>query len=249
MSFPLPNPLPTPTQLLPLGTTLLLAAAAAGLGAVRYRRLAPTLRYLAWLAWFELPLELLGCGLALYHVNNLFIMPIYTVGELVLLALTYGAAVRSAGLHRALPWLVGLFVAYTILDCLLAPDLTWFKPGQQVLQSLLILGLVVLYFRQLLRDAQVVSLWREPMFWVSAGLALYFLVYLEIALFSNYMLRHYSLLFNQNVWHIHTTVSFILHTCYCVALALRPPVRRAARAGASPAAYTWASGPAPGERR
>lgn len=224
MSFPLPNPLPTLTQLLPIGTTLLLAAGAAGLGAVRYRRLAPPLRYLAWLAWFELPLELVGCGLALYRVNNLFIMPIYTVGELVLLALAYGVAVRSAGLHRVLPWLVGAFVGYTILDCLLAPDLTWFKPGQQVLQSLLILGLVVMYFRQLVRDTQVSSLRREPMFWVSAGLALYFLGYLQIALFSNYMLRHYSLKFNQNIWLIHTAVSFILHTCYCVALALRPPV-------------------------
>jgi len=249
MSFPLPNPLPTLAQLLPIGTTLLLAAVAAGLGARHYHRLAPPLRYLAWLAWFELPLELLGCGLALYHVNNLFIMPIYTVGELVLLALVYGAAVRSAGLHRGLPWLVGGFVAYTIVDCLLAPDLTWFKPGQQVLQSLLILGLVVMHFRQLLRDAQVVSLWREPMFWVSAGLALYFLGYLQIALFSNYMLRHYSLKFNQNVWFIHTIVSFILHGCYCVALVLRQPGRPASAKSTSPAAQAWASGRAVGHEQ
>lgn len=242
MSFPLPNPLPTLAQLLPIGTTLLLAVVAAGLGAARYRRLAPPLRYLAWLAWFELPLELLGCGLALYHVNNLFIMPIYTVGELVLLALAYGTAVRSAGLHRALPWLVSAFVAYTIADCLLAPDLTWFKPGQQVLQSLLILGMVVLYFRQLLQEARAVSLGREPMFWVSVGLALYFLGYLEIALFSNYMLRHYSLKFNQNVWLIHTAVSFVLHTCYCVALALRQPARPALAGAPTPPAQSRASG-------
>jgi hypothetical protein len=237
MSFPLPHPLPTLAQLLPIGTTLLLAAVGAGLGAARYRRLAPPLRYLAGLTWFELPLELLGCGLALYHVNNLFIMPFYTVGELVLLALAYGTAVRSAGLHRVLPWLVGIFVAYTIIDCLLAPDLTWFKPGQQVLQSLLILGLVVMYFRQLLQGPPVVSLGREPMFWVSVGLALYFLGYLEIALFSNYMLRHYSLKFNQNVWVVHTAVSFILHACYCVALALRQPARQ----DLAPAAHSWAN--------
>ena len=246
MSIPLPSPLPTLGQLLEMVSTLLLALVAAALGAARYRRLAPPLRYLAWLAWFELPLELLGCGLALYHVNNLFIMPFYTVGELVLLALTYGAAVRSAGLHRVLPWLVGIFVAYTIADCLLAPDLTWFKPGQQVLQSLLILGLVVMYFRQLLQGAPVVRLWRAPMFWVSGGLALYFLGYLEIALFSNYMLRHYSLKFNQNVWFIHTIVSFVLHGCYCVALALRQPRRQAPAEATAPAAYSWASGQALG---
>ncbi|RZK47453.1 MAG: hypothetical protein EOO59_17840 [Hymenobacter sp.] len=202
---------------------LLLVVSAAVLGGWRYRRLAPPLRYLAWLAWFELPLEVLGIGLALYQQNNLFIMPLYTVGELVLLALAYGAAVRSAGLHRVLPWLVGAFIGYTIFDCLLAPDLTWFKPGQQVLQSLLVLGMVVLYFRQLLHDARVVRLGREPMFWVSGGLALYFLGYLQLALFSNYMLRHYSLQFNKNVWTVHTVLSLILHSSYCVALALRPP--------------------------
>ena len=122
-----------------------------------------------WLAWVELPVEILGTGLALYHQNNLFIMPLYTVGELVLLALTYGTAVRSAGLHRVLPWLVSAFSGYTVLDCLLAPDLTWFKPGQQVLQSLLILGLVVMYFRQLLQEARMVRLVREPLFWMSLG--------------------------------------------------------------------------------
>jgi len=217
-------PLPTLMQLLKLGSSLLLIVGAAALGSWRYRRLAPPLRYLAWLAWFELPLEVLGVCLGLYHHNNLFIMPLYTVGELALLALVYGAAVRSGAFHRVLPWLVGAFIGYTVFDCLLAPDLTWFKPGQQVLQSLLILGMVVLYFRQLLQDAQVVRLGREPLFWVSVGLALYFVGYLQIALFSNYMLRHYSMEFNRNVWTIHTVLSLFLHGCYCVALALRPPL-------------------------
>ncbi|MGI4761257.1 MAG: hypothetical protein ACRYF0_11155 [Janthinobacterium lividum] len=233
----LPMPLPTLVQLLKLGTSLLLVAGAAAIGSWRYRRLAAPLRYLTWLAWFELPLEVLATGLGLWHRNNLFIMPLYTVGELVLLALVYGAAVRAAAFQRVLPWLVGLFISYTILDCLLAPDLTWFKPGQQVLQSLLILGMVVLYFRQLLHDAQVVRLGHEPMFWVSVGLALYFVGYLQIALFSNYMLRHYSLQFNKNVWTIHTALFLFLHACYCVALMLGLPQ-------AAPASPRRASQPA-----
>jgi len=185
------------------------------------------MRYLAWLAWFELPLELLGTGLGLYHHNNLFIMPFYTVGELVLLALVYQATLRSAAFHRLMPWLVGGFFLYTVLDCLLAPDLTWFKPGQQVAQSLLILGMVVLYFRQTLQDLQAPRLERDPLFWVSAGLALYFLGYLHIALFSNYMLRHYSMQFNRSVWTVHSVLSFLLHGSYCWALWLRPPVGQA----------------------
>ena len=214
-------------QILEPAASLLLIVGAAAIGAWHYRRLAPPLRYLAWLAWFELPLEVLATGMAFYRQNNLFIMPFYTVGELVLLALVYGAAVRSATFHRVMPWLVGLFIGYTIFDCLLAPNLAWFKPGQQVLQGLLILGMVALYFRQLLQDAQVARLSREPMFWVSVGLALYFLGYLEIALFSNYMLQHYSLLFNQQIWTVHFVISLFLHGCYCWALALRQPAQPA----------------------
>lgn len=213
-------------QILEPTASLLLIVGAAAIGAWRYRRLAPPLRYLAWLAWFELPLEVLATGLGFYRQNNLFIMPFYTVGELVLLALVYGTAVRSATFHRVMPWLVGLFIGYTILDCLVAPNLTWFKPGQQVLQGLLILGMVALYFRQLLQDAQVARLSREPMFWVSVGLALYFLGYLEIALFSNYMLQHYSLVFNQQIWTVHFVISLFLHGCYCRGMALRQPAQQ-----------------------
>ena len=213
-------------QILEPAALLLLTVGAAAIGAWHYRRLAPPLRYLAWLAWFELPLEALGSTLAFYRQNNLFIMPFYTVGELVLLALVYGAAVRSVTFHRVMPWLVGLFIGYTIFDCLLAPNLAWFKPGQQVLQGLLILSMVALYFRQLLQDAQVARLSREPMFWVSVGLALYFLGYLEIALFSNYMLQHYSLVFNQKIWTVHFVISLFLHGCYCRAMALRQPAQQ-----------------------
>jgi hypothetical protein len=217
---------PTFTQLFKYGLLLLIIIGAAVVGGRRYRHLPPNLRGLAWLTWFELPLELLGVYLALVQRNNLFIMPFYTVGELALLALVYRRTLRSATFGRAMPWLVGGFAAYTLADCLLAPNLAWFKPAQQVLQSLLILGMVGLYFRQLLRDLQTQRLAQEPMFWVSAGLLLYFLGYLQIALFSNYLLKHYSLAFNRNIWTIHYGLALVLHSCYCLALWLRPPASR-----------------------
>jgi hypothetical protein len=211
----------TLTQLVKMALTMLTIIGAAVIARVRYKYLPPNLRALAWLAWFELPLELVGIGLAFMQRNNLFLMPIYTVGELGLLALVYRYTLQSPGFHKAMPWLVGGFAAYTLLDTLADPDLTWYKPGQQVLQGLLILGMAGLYFRQQLQELQVQPLEREPMFWVSVGLALYFLGYLHIALFSNYMLKHYSMEFNRNVWTIHFVLTLVLHSCYCWALWLR----------------------------
>jgi hypothetical protein len=212
----------TATYYIDTAGLLLVVVSAAVIGAMRYRHLPQNLRYLAWLAWFELPLEALGMWLAFWQHNNLFIMPFYTVGELGLLALVYSHTLRSARVSRVLPWLVGGFATYTLVDNLLAPDLTWFKPGQQVIQSLLILGLVEQYFQGALKELHVPRLEREPMFWVSVGLAFYFLGYLQIALFSNYMLRHYSLEFNRTIWTIEHCLAFLLHGCYSAAMLLAP---------------------------
>lgn len=191
-------------------------------GLLRRRQLPGSLRYLAVLTLFELPLELLGFGLLLLKHNNLFLMPIYTVGELVLLGLLYKRNLQSVAFTRALPWVLAAFTAYVVVDSRAGPGLHWFRPGQQVLQSLLVLGMVALYFRKLLNELRVRSLEREPMFWVSTGLVIYFLGYLQIALFSNYLLSHYSAQFNINVWGIQVLLSIVLHSCYIMALWIRP---------------------------
>jgi hypothetical protein len=191
-------------------------------GLIRWHKLPRSLQYVAVLTLFELPLELLGFGLAVLKRSNLFLMPIYTVGELVILGLLYKRNLQSASFARVLPWVLVAFTTYVLADSLAGPGLHWFRPGQQVVQSLLVLGMVALYFRKLLNELQVRSLEREPMFWVSTGLVIYFLGYLQIALFSNYLLSHYSSQFNLNVWEIQVLLSIVLHSCYLLALWIRP---------------------------
>lgn len=207
-----------------LRLSLLPITAAPILAAVRWRHLGQVQRYLGVLVWFELPLELLGFSFMLLKRNNLFIMPIYTAGELCLLALVYREALQSAMFTRWMPWVAGAFVAYVCFDSLLAPNLHWYRPGQQVVQGLLILSMVGLYLRKLLHELRVQQLWRDPMLWVSVGLLLYFVGYLQIAWFSNYLLQHYDLAFNRRIWTVHAAVANVLHGCYCVALALHSVV-------------------------
>ena len=222
-------------ELVQTGLLMLSIVGAAVIGGVRYHHLPPNLRALAWLTWFELPLEVVATGLALLHQNNLFIMPFYTVGELGLLALVYGRTLQSVAFGRVMPWLAVAFATYVLADNLLAPNLSWFKPMQQVIQSLLILSMVGVYFCELLQELHVPHLERKPLFWVSMGLALYFLGYMHIALFSNYMLKHYSMQFNKDIWTIHFGLVLVLHCCYAWALWQRPAglaaIRPAARAG------------------
>lgn len=128
-------------------------------GIVRFRQLPLNTRWLVALLGFVLLLNTLGFALLLLHHSNLFLMPVYAVGELALLALL---------------------------------------------------------------ALQVQRLGQEPMFRGSAGLLIYLLSYLQIALFSNYLLR-YSRHLTSSVWSVHSLLFIVLYACYCRTLWLTPP--------------------------
>lgn len=191
-----------------------------GLG--KYRRLPPNLRYLVALLGLGVTTELVGGLLRYYHQPNLIIIPIFVACETWLLALVYDKALRWPAFSRLRPWLAGGFAAYCALDTLIAPEAARFKPTLLVLESLLVLGLVALYFRKLLSELRVTNLGLEPMFWVSIGLVIKHLGSLQIFLFSNFSLSHYSTRLNVNIWDIHALLLVVLNSCYLVALWIRP---------------------------
>ena len=199
---------------------VLIVAFAVGLG--KYKRLPPNLRYLVALLGLEAATEIAGSLLHYYHQPNLFILPIFVAGEVWLLALVYDKALTWKAFSRLRPWLAGGFVAYCALDSLISPEVARFKPALLVLESLLILSLVALYFRKLLNELRVTNLSLEPMFWVSIGLVINHLGSLQIYLFSNFTLSHYSTRLNVNIWDIHSLLLVVLYSCYLVALWIRP---------------------------
>lgn len=203
---------------------LLPMAAAVLIGLLRFRGLPLHLRYLVGMVGFALVMNVVALLLMLRHSNNLFIMPFYAAVEFTLLTVVYSLTLRSATFSRFAPWLVAGFAAYILLDGFSMDKLARFRPGQQVVQSVLVLGLVGIYFRHLLQELRVQQLQREPMFWVSAGLVIYRLGYLQIALFSNYLL-HYSDALNMTIWAVHSLLLIALYSCYCLALWLRPQTK------------------------
>lgn len=200
----------------------LILAAAVSISIIRFRELPPNLRYLVGLVVLEGVTEITVYFLHLRHQPNLFVAPIFSAGELWLLALVYDRTLHWPAFSRWRPWLAGLFVAYCALDSMLSPEVARFKPTLQVLESLLVLGLVGLYFRKLLHDLHVTRLGSEPMFWVSTGLIINHLGNLQIYLFSNFLLKNYSNQLNLSIWAVHSLLLLILYSCYCVALWIRP---------------------------
>ena len=191
-------------------------------GLVLFRRLPLGLRYLAVLTWFGLGVELVAALLRLQHRPNLFLIPLDVAGELWLLSLVYDWGLERPAYSRARPWVVGTFVLYAAVSFLLLSKSVQFFPSLMVTESLLALVLVGLYFRKLLQELRVQRLSHDSMFWVSTGVLLYFLGKLQIGLFSQYAMQHYSKAFNKWMWTIHALLLLVLHSCYCLALWIRP---------------------------
>lgn len=191
-------------------------------GGWRYRQASPALRYVIRLIWAGIAIETVAHLLIFQHLDNLWLVPIDTLIEVALLSWAYAWALNSAGFKRWQPWAIGAFGAYVALSSGLALEPARFKPGILLTGCLLELGMVGLYFRKLLNELRVPSLAQEPMFWVSTGVLLYAISKLFIALFSNYMLEHYSQKLSLTVWTIHGLLTIVLYLCYLRALWLRP---------------------------
>ena len=142
---------------------------------VRYRRLDVARRYLVWLSLLALLVSIVSIWLARHRRPNLFLAPIDAAIEFTLLALMYRRTLQRLAVARYLPATIGVFLLGTALSYQPRLDTVEFSPLQHTIESVALLALALLYFRYKLRPPMSMApLEYEPMFWVSAGLLLYF---------------------------------------------------------------------------
>ena len=190
-------------------------------GAVRFRHLKPALRVLAYLIFFALLMEVVSRMLAARQKPNLFLLPIDTLVEFGALAWMYRRALQPSALSRWLPAVIAVFSLASLLSYANPVSLYRFNTQQRFVESLLVLGLVLVYFYKVIRELVVVHLEREPMFWVSVGLLLYFAGNVFIFVSSNYVLQHSTALSHQ-LWAIHSLLYMVLFGLYTWALWISP---------------------------
>jgi len=213
-----------------------LAILASLIGLARYRQLPLSLRYLTLLACFDSVMELTAKLVhdVLHLKNNLFLFPIISIGEIVLLALTYRQVLQSAIFNKIAPWLLGLFTAYALVVSFTQFGIARYAVGLATIMNLLLLGIAGFYFNKLLNELHVEQPLRDPFFWVSAGLAVYGMGNLLIYLFSNYLITRCSIQLQFLVlWGVRNLFNAALYLAYCWALWIAPPKSYAAPAAAS----------------
>jgi hypothetical protein len=200
-------------------------AIASILGLVRYKRLSLGLRWLTLLACFDVLMEVTSILIVTLPGvrSNLFLIPIIAIGEVTLIALAYRPVLQSAAFTKTLPWVLGLFSLYALFISFSQLGIVGHAVSLEIINNLLTIGIAGLYFHKLLNELHIEDLRRDPFFWVSAGLVVHGLGNLLISLFSNYLLKHYSVQFQLIImWGVRTLFNLLLYVSYCVALWMRP---------------------------
>ena len=198
---------------------------ACAVGAARFRRLEPALRYLVGLVFFELLVEIVSRVLADQHRPNLFVLPIDTLVEFGLLALMYYRASWPTAKGRGLLALIAIFSLVSLFSYTDPASLVRFNSLQRFVESFLVLGLVLLYFYKVIRELVIVHLEKEPMFWVSVGLLLYFSGNVFIFISSNYVIQH-SRDLSMKLWDVHAILYMVLNGLYAGALWISPSSKK-----------------------
>ncbi|MDO7850116.1 hypothetical protein Q4S41_00815 [Hymenobacter sp. CA1UV-4] len=197
-------------------------AVAGVIGVARYRRLDRNMQYLLLLTLLALVVTAVAMWLRVRHRPNLFLFPIDTAIEFTLLALIYRHALRELPISRFILAGVGLFLLGTALTYRPRLDTLEFSPVQHFIEGVVVLTFVFYYFRrEITRQVVTRHLERDPMFWVSTGLLLYFSGNLLIFLTSNLVLK-YSPTISRHVWAIHALLYTFLNVFYGIALSLPP---------------------------
>ena len=209
---------------MPLQTLIFLAfipvvlSAIAGL--IRFKKLEPPLHILFWLIIVAVVTEVVSRVLWVQKISNLFLWPMYISAEFALIAWLYRYELKKMFLAKIIPVLAISFTAFTCITWLMGKSAI-FQPLQRFIESIFVLSFVLMFFYQTIKDMAIVHLERMPMFWVSAGLFIYFTGDIFIFIFSNYILS-YSKQFNMQTWAIHAVFNTVLYIFYTLALCINP---------------------------
>ena len=190
-------------------------------GIVRFGRLERTLRYLVGLVLIAAIIEAISRGLWLQKKSNMFLQPLDTGVEFGLLAWIYRRALWPSLASRVVPAVVVVFSLASLLSYAEPGGIVQFNPVQRFVESLLVLTLVLLYFNKLISEMRVVHLEREPLFWISTGLLIYFAGNILIFISSNYVMQHLRDS-SVKIWAVHAVLYMVLHGFYSLSLCIRP---------------------------
>lgn len=199
----------------------LLPLAAAGLRYRTYR--SRPLQLLAWFFGVSALFDLAGWLTTFRGIHNMPLFQAFAVVNLLFLCQLYALTLHGRGVRGGVWAAAGavlVLAAYAVLRP--AGGLQQFPSLAMTAECGLFITLALTYFYQLLHQAEVVAPEHNPLFWVNAGVLVYFSGNLFLFMLQAWISRqppagqHYY-------WAIHSVANIVANCLYAAGLLCKPP--------------------------
>lgn len=162
------------------------------------------------------------------HVGTSPLYHIYSPIFVLMLFYLFSKAL-FIGKHLLKWWVVPvLFVVFAVANALWLDGFYNFPSNTAVAYSVFGISLSIGYFVKTINALEVAYLEREPMFWVSSGMLLYFSGSFLFWVCLNFLT--YDVDFFFSIYAVNGWLAILLSTCLCIALAVGQPSRNVLRA-------------------
>lgn len=156
----------------------------------------------------------------IFTISNLPIYHVYLMLEINLLFLIYYFGIHQKK-NTYVAWGV-LAVSFVLMlaNGLWGQTFMTFPAYMRSLESLVAILLAISYFRLILRSTVPLTLGRDPAFWISCGILIYYTTNLLLFMYGNYIQEQAPLVFDS-IWRIHSYLNLVLYFAYTIALLCR----------------------------
>ena len=152
--------------------------------------------------------------------NNLPVVHLFTVFQFVIFVLIMKKGLTPLIPKRVFDFLIVFFVLFAFCDAFWWHGIYNFNTYSRPLSGFILLFLALCFFYKTLKELKIKHLEKTPLFWVSAGILVYFSGSLFIFLFTNFVKSSDQALLT--LWGIHAIFNILLNISFTIALWIKP---------------------------
>jgi hypothetical protein len=190
------------------------------MGLLRYFRLSNVQKAIWAVVLLSVLIDLIARQLRHAGDPQTLVYYLFTLCEFSLFTYLFAQALVPFIKRRLLLGLLFFFLLFVLIDMIWLSGLEQFNSYSTAVEGLLVIFLTLCYFYKTLRELRIKYLEREPVFWVSTGVLLYYSSNLFIFLFTNFINSSLEALYI--IWGIHGIFSILLNILYAIALWVTP---------------------------
>ena len=176
-----------------------------------------------WTAWLHAQFPVA------YNAHNGWIYNPFMIIEYLFYVFFFLRVLHLKKLQRKMLTLFAfLFTVWSILNMLLVQGISRLNTYSLLVSSLMVVYLSISYFLQLLRDRKIITLTKQPMFWIATGAFFYHLCSIPYFIFLNYTART-NLDLAISLSKIMAVLNWIMYSSYTIAFLCRKNFQQSPR--------------------